>query len=136
MASAATCGQGLAEHSVLPRKVGELIAALAENLEAHIPTLDVTDENARAERSAYDKLAERYRTIAAQLQVVADEMASYRDLPMAKHDQRALSSPEVLEAFEGFVTAEQELLALLRSGVAHDQDLLVRIREGDGRHDE
>jgi hypothetical protein len=135
MASPVTCGQGLAEHSVLPSKVGELIAALAENLEAHIPTLDLTDENARAERSAYDKLAERHRTIAAQLQVVADEMASYRGLPMAKHDQRALSSPEVLEAFEGFVAAEQELLALLRSGAARDQDLLVRIREGDRSDD-
>ena len=42
-----TCGQGLAEHSALPAKLGELAAAMAENLEAHQDLLDVTDENAR-----------------------------------------------------------------------------------------
>ena len=36
-----TCGQGLAEHSVLPAKVGELIASLAEILEFHTKALDL-----------------------------------------------------------------------------------------------
>jgi hypothetical protein len=30
-----TCGQGLAEQAVLPEKMGSLVAALAEVLEAH-----------------------------------------------------------------------------------------------------
>ena len=36
---------GLAEHSVLPAKLGELITYLAENLELHVKTLDLADEN-------------------------------------------------------------------------------------------
>jgi hypothetical protein len=32
MASQPTCGKGLAEHSVLPAKLGEWTAAVAENL--------------------------------------------------------------------------------------------------------
>ena len=31
-----TCGKGLAENSILPAKLSELIAAMVENLEAHM----------------------------------------------------------------------------------------------------
>jgi hypothetical protein len=37
---------------VLPAKLGELTAAMAETLEAHQEALDVTDENARKEHRA------------------------------------------------------------------------------------
>ena len=83
-----TCGQGLAEHSVLPAKLGELIASLAENLELHMNTLDLTDENSRKEHAAYLELSREYRKIAAQLQATAKQMAGYQDLPMGRHDQK------------------------------------------------
>jgi hypothetical protein len=70
-----TCGKGLAEHSALPAKLGELTAAIAENLEVHRKALDLTDENARKEYEAYVKLAQEYRTIASQLQATAEHMA-------------------------------------------------------------
>jgi hypothetical protein len=44
-----TCGKGLAEQSVLPAKLGQLMASLADNLEVHLKALDLTDENARQE---------------------------------------------------------------------------------------
>ena len=37
----------------LAAKVGELIAAMVENLEAHQETLDITDENGNLELRAY-----------------------------------------------------------------------------------
>lgn len=49
-----TCGKGLAENSVLPAKLGELISAIAENLEAHMQALDRTDQNSRREYDAYE----------------------------------------------------------------------------------
>jgi hypothetical protein len=52
-----TCGQGLAENSVLPEKIGSLIAAMAKNLELHMNALDLTDPDSRAEYAAYEKLA-------------------------------------------------------------------------------
>ncbi len=36
-----TCGKGLADRSAFPAKLGELIVAMIENLEAHQETLDV-----------------------------------------------------------------------------------------------
>jgi hypothetical protein len=51
-----TCGKGLAEHAVLPAKLGELLAALAANLQLHQNSLVLTDENARAEYRAFAML--------------------------------------------------------------------------------
>lgn len=123
-----TCGKGLAEHSALPAKLGELTAAMAENLEIHQKALDLTDENARNEHNAYVKLAQEYRSIATQLQATARHMAGYRDLPMGKHDERAMAAPKVLEAFTNFARLEQELLALLQRAVERDQAMLVEMR--------
>jgi hypothetical protein len=122
-----TCGKGLAEHSALPAKLGELIAALAENLEVHQGTLDLGDDRSRRELDVYVKLAREHRSIAAQLGEVARHMASYRDLPMGRHDDRALAEPKVAEAFATFVRAERELLAQLQVAVERDEAMLGAI---------
>src|SRR5215212_11693428 len=119
-----TCGKGLAEHSSLPAKLGELLSALAENLEVHQNTLVLTDEHARAEYRAYVRLATEHRGIAAQLRSVAEEMAGYRELPMGAHDERAFSDPRIIEAFESFVRREEELLALLQHALERDRAML------------
>ena len=41
-----TCGEGLAQRSVLPVRVSALTAAMAEVLETHQQALDLTDDNA------------------------------------------------------------------------------------------
>jgi hypothetical protein len=53
-----TCGQGLAENSALPAKLGEMIGALTGNLEAHMKALDRKDKNARKEHDAYREVRE------------------------------------------------------------------------------
>jgi hypothetical protein len=55
-----SCGRGLAERSALPDKLGDLVAAVADNLEAHLIALDLTDENARTEHDAYVTLAREH----------------------------------------------------------------------------
>ena len=80
-----TCGKGLAERSALPARLSALTAAMADVLEKHQQTLDLTDDNARAEHTAYQQLASDYRNLASQLRATADRMAGYRDLPMARH---------------------------------------------------
>jgi hypothetical protein len=128
MESEQTCGKGLAEHSVLPAKLGGLTAALAEVLETHAKALDRTDENARREFDAYQQLAQAHRKTAAELQAIAEQMAGYRDLPMGRHDEKAMAASENREAFERFVTVEQELLALLQHRVGQDQGMLREMR--------
>ncbi len=123
-----TCGKGLAENSVLPAKLGELISAMAENLDVHRKALDLTDRNSRAEYEAYEKLLKDLRQIAAQLSVTASEMAGYRDLPMGRHDERAMTHPRVREAFEKFVQRKQELLTLLELTTERDDKLLEVMR--------
>ncbi len=120
-----TCGKGLAEHSALPSQLAELEDALAENLELHQTTLDVSDANARKELEAYVRLAEQHRGIAAQLRATAEEMAGCRDLPMGRHDERALADPRLIKAFAKFVKAEQELLAQLQRAIGRDQQMLA-----------
>jgi hypothetical protein len=128
MADQSTCGQGLAEHSALPVKLGELAASLAHNLEVHMTALDLSDENARKEHAVYQRLVQQHQAIAAGLRTVGQEMADQHDLPMGKHDQVAMSSPNVTEAFERFVTAEKQLLALLQERVEQDQSMLVQMQ--------
>ena len=123
-----TCGQGLAEHSVLPAKVGELISSLAEILELHMKALDLTDENSKKEHAAYVALASQYRKIAAQLQATAKQMAGYQDVPMGRHDQKAMSSPQFREAFERFVKLEEELLSMLQKRLEADRKMVAEMR--------
>jgi hypothetical protein len=127
-----TCGQGLAERSVLPAKVGGVISSLAEILELHMKALDLTDENAKKEHDAYRQLTREYQKIAAQLEATAQRMAGYRDLPMGRHDQKAMSCPQVREAFEKFVTREQELEALLQNRIDEDRRMLIEMVGGGG----
>jgi hypothetical protein len=127
-----TCGKGLAEHSALPAKLGELAAAMAETLEVHQQALDVTDENARKEHHAYVKLAQEFRCVAAHLQVTAEHMAGYRDLPMGRHDQRAMAAPAGAQAFTKFVRIEKDLLEMLRAAVERDQKMLAAMRGLEG----
>ncbi len=123
-----TCGQGLAAHSALPAKLGELTAAVAEVLEIHTTALDLEDENARRERDAYLKLVAEHRQTAAELRAIGEEMAGYRDLPMARHDASVMASPVVADAFEKLVAVEEELLALLRERLEQDREMLAEMR--------
>lgn len=56
-----TCGKGLAENSVLPAKLGELMASVGGILETHMKALDLSDENSRKEQDAYRQLVEEHR---------------------------------------------------------------------------
>jgi hypothetical protein len=127
MAEQPTCGQGVAENAVLPAKFAEVIEALADNLQVHMTALELDDEPAREEHAVYLRLTEEHRQTAARLRSVGREMAAARDLPMGRHDQQALTSPEVAEAFQRFVKAKQELLVLLQRMVEQDHQLLAEM---------
>jgi hypothetical protein len=123
-----TCGKGLAENSVLPAKLGKLLAAMAENLEVHTKALDLTDQNSRAEYDAYEELIRELKQISAQLEETANQMAGYRDLPMGRHDEQAMTHPIVHTTFQMFVKQKQELLSLLEETRERDTKLLERMR--------
>ena len=128
MSEEQTCGKGLAENSVLPAKLGELISAMASNLDTHRQALDLTDQNSRAEDEAYEKLLKDLRQIAAQLSVTASEMAGYRDLVMGRHHQKAMTHPRVRQAFEQFIQRKGELMELLKQTDDRDIQLLEMMR--------
>jgi hypothetical protein len=111
-----TCGEGLAANAVLPAKLAELVAAQAEVLERHTRALDPTDAAAQKELDAYTKLERAHRDVAGELAGLAEEMASYRELPMGRHDMTVMSDPKgQMEAFRRFIAVERELLALLQT---------------------
>ena len=123
-----TCGKGLAENSVLPTQIGKLVAAMAENLEAHMKALDLTDKNSAAEFSAYEKLVKELKQAALELHVTANQMAGYRDLPMGRHAEKEMMHPRVRDAFERFLNEKRELLSLLQETTERDSAILDAMR--------
>ncbi len=123
-----TCGKGLAENSVLPARLGSLLDAMVENLKVHRKALDLTDQNSRAEYQAYEQLVKELQQAASQLQATASQMAGYRDLPMGKHDEQAMTHPSVRDTFEKFVQQKQELSSLLEQTIERDNKLLETMR--------
>jgi hypothetical protein len=119
-----TCGTGLAEHSVLPAKMGELLDSVADNLELHMQALDLSDSNAKLEYEAYLELARDHREVAARLRATANHLAGYWDLPMARHDPHVMSAPKLLEAFQRLVKVQEELQTLLHMRLEADQKIL------------
>jgi len=79
MGNTTTCGQGLAEHAVLPARMAELIGALAENLERHQKTLDPGDDNARRElggpalTQAFERFVDAEQALARSLEHQLEE---------------------------------------------------------------
>jgi len=127
-----TCGEEMAEESSLPAKLAVLTECVANNLEAHMKALNLQDEHARRENAAYHTLRTAHQEIADRLRATSDDMVRYQDLPMSQHDADALAAPEVSDAFDKFVAAEQDLLVLLQSRVAQDQAALVEMRRSGG----
>ena len=120
-----TCGEGLAANAVLPAKLAELMAAQAEVLKRHTRALDLTDAAAQKELDAYTSLERAHRDVASELADLAEEMASYRNLPMGRHDMTVMTDPKgQMEAFRRFVAVEQELLALLQATLEVEDKLL------------
>jgi hypothetical protein len=127
-----TCGEGLAENATLPARLGAVSAAMADVLEVHMRALDTTETNAEKEHDAYARLVDEHRENAASLRSVADHMAGCQRLPMAAHDESAMTSPEAREAFAAFVSAKQQLLYLLREQADQDRQMLSQMRRTAG----
>ena len=126
-----TCGQGMAENSVLPAQLAEVTEAMADNLQVHMQALELDDPAARQEHAVYLRLVEEQRQAAGRLRAVAGEMAAARDLPMGRHDAQTMTSPEVTHAFQHLVRAKQELLALLQRTAAQDRRMLAAMGGAD-----
>jgi hypothetical protein len=119
----------LAARSILPGKLGELLAALARILEAHMRALDPTDTDAKKELDAYAALVTTHREVADRLSGIAVQMADYEALPMAAHDEAAMSDAVAHKAFENFVRLEQELTTMLQDLMKEDRQMLQQMAQ-------
>ncbi len=89
--------------------------------------LDPADTDARKELDAYATLATGHRDVADRLSGIADQMAGYRALPMAAHDEEAMLDAVAHKAFENFVRLEHELATLLQQQLKEDQEMLQQM---------
>ena len=124
MSDEMSCGKGLAEHSAVPLRIAQLLKALAENLALHQKTVDLPDPASRREFTAYVSLTNGFREVGERLLWLAREMAAYRTLPVAPHDEDAMNDPAMIDAFAAFAAAQQELLGALEEAVKRDQAML------------
>jgi hypothetical protein len=106
-----------------------MLAALTRILEAHMRALDPSEPDARKELDAYAALVTAYHDVADRLSGIAVQMADYRALPVAAHDEEAMSDAMAHKAFENFVRAEQELATLLQQQVQEDQQMLHQMTQ-------
>jgi hypothetical protein len=73
------------------------------------------------EHVAYVSLVREFREIAARLRETAAHMTGYRDLPMARHDERAMGDSRNVEAFAAYIAREREVVDLLTAAIARDE---------------
>jgi hypothetical protein len=132
MEAEASCGAGIAENSVLPEKLADLLAALAGVLAQHTETLDLSDANARNERAAYQALLTTFEQTASTLRTLAGEMAGYRDLAPAVHDEALMAGFAPLSAFQKYVEAKRGLQALLEASAESDDEMLEEMHAAGG----
>src|SRR6186713_2007344 len=110
-----TCGEGLAHHAALPEKMADLIAAVADTLDAHLEALDERDPQSKPEHDAYGTLVSEHRVLETALRRLSDRMAGYRGLPMANHDPKMMAGARARSAFRAVVNQERALAGLLTS---------------------
>jgi hypothetical protein len=127
MEQPSTCGQGLASRAILPGKLGDVLTAVARNLEAHMRALDPADSGARKELDAYATLATAHHDVADRVSGIADQMAGYRALPMAAHDEATMSDAVSHKAFANLVRVEQELATMLQQLLRDDEQMLQQM---------
>jgi uncharacterized protein YndB with AHSA1/START domain len=120
---APTCGIGLAQHATIPAKIGAMFEGLAETLELHRKMLVLDDANSREEDEVYRELAASWKDIAQRVEKTAAQMAAQHELPMGAHDPAAWGDAH-LKAFEKFVKAQTQVLALLRVAAERDEKML------------
>ena len=129
MSEQQTCGKGMADSAVVPGALAGVAGRLAGNLEVHMRALDRDDPAAAREHDVYERVARGLRSAATGLQDAAAQMAAARELPMGRHDMAAMTSPDVLDAFERYVEAEDELRALLDARREALTQMLAAMRE-------
>ena len=93
-------------------------------LHNHTRSLDLDEESARLERDAYDRLIKEQHAIASSLEALAAAMRSYRDLPIATHDESILADRTSRDVFASLVRAEESMLPLLQDTVAEHRAML------------
>jgi hypothetical protein len=123
-----TCGKGLAANAGIPSRMADFLSSLADNLEAHLPTIDQNDPHGMVEHDAYLQLIHTHREIATQLHAAAALMAAHRDLPMAPHREEAFADPRIVKAFREYVRIEGDLADLLDNALKGDR---ARLNEMD-----
>ncbi len=121
---APTCGIGLAQHATIPASIGVMFEGLADTLELHRKMLDRDDPHSRQEDEAYRELAASWKDIAQLVKKTAAQMAAQHELPMGAHDETAWGEAH-LKAFEKFVKAQAQVLALLRVSAERDETMLA-----------
>ena len=123
-----TCGRGLADSAAVPSALAAVAAGIAQNLEVHTRALDPGDPAATQERQVYERVMHSLRGAALDLHAAAEEMAAAVELSMGAHDMAAMTTTDVLDAFERLVAAEDDLRRLLEERRDDNEQMITMIR--------
>ncbi len=112
-----TCGMGLALGSEMPARMADLLTSWRAISSCTCARSTAATRLANEELIAYQRLTGQMREVSGSLEALAGAMADYRDLPMAPHDEAALNTPEVHDAFHELIAQERGFAEYLNASV-------------------
>ena len=127
-AEAPSCGVGLAQHAVVPRRFAIYLSELAETLDRHREMLVGSEESTLREDDVYRQLAVDFRGIAEALKSAAERLDSQRGLAMGAHDESKRTDAHA-KAFARFVHEQGALVSVLRAAAVRDEAMLAEMQK-------
>jgi hypothetical protein len=113
-----TCGQMVAKHAVIPAKLAEGAASVADMWEAHAALMG-KDKESQAEAKGLRGIAKTHRAIAASLKKASEEMEKAASWPAAPHDMaKMMADPKLAAASKKALETHKEIAATLQKLIA------------------
>jgi len=123
-----SCGAELAESAVVPEQLAQLMAHVAENLDAHAKWVGAETPPAAEEQRWMRKVAADYRGIAeAALRAVAT-MRAMRDLAPAPHDPSRRDPAAFVAWMQKKVELQRAFAKLLNDHAEESERVLAEMR--------
>jgi hypothetical protein len=119
-----TCGAELARDAEVPKKLGLLMAHVAQNLRAHAAWVGTKSTEATLEHDALQQVADGYEAISNAAGRTAATMLAMEALPPAPHDPIAFDRASFLGWMRQKVSMQRELARLLLEHAASSEKAL------------
>lgn len=127
-----TCGQWAASKAPLPAKLGELMTAIADNLEFHAKWTGTKDKAAKAEHDMLMKMAKDHRAIGKMSTDISNGMTKAKDMAQATHDPKTMDGAKMAEMQLKQIKLQREMAQMMMKDADEAEKMLSSMKAGAG----